>query len=244
MEKITVQTSLNIELEFESAPFHKRFFAMIIDWIIIGAYFYITSEIIDSFKTDSTSENLPLLYNLSGLQMIFYLPALLYHLLCESLMNGQSLGKKACQIRVISDNGGRAAFHQLVLRWLLRFVDITFVLPGLISYMSTKKNQRLGDLAAGTMVIDTKLSSDLNETVFFELGDDYKPRYANVLRLSDRDMNLVKGVLDAAVKQNNTALLYRTTAKIREVLNIQEYEDDVTFLETILKDYNYLSNQN
>jgi uncharacterized RDD family membrane protein YckC len=244
MEKITVQTSLNIELEFESAPFHKRFFALIIDAIILYAYTYITSRIIDSFNANSTSDNLPLLYNLSGLQMIFYVPVLMYHLVCESLMNGQSIGKKICQVRVISDNGGRAAFHQLVLRWLLRPVDITMVLPGLISYMSTKKNQRLGDLAAGTMVIDTQLSSDLNETVFFELENDYKPKYTNVLRLSDRDMNLVKGVLDAAVKQNNTALLYRTTAKIREVLNITEYEEDVTFLETILKDYNYLSNQN
>lgn len=244
MEKITVQTSLNIELEFESAPFHKRFFALIIDIIVLWAYTYITSQIISSINSDSTSENLPLLYNLSALQMLFYLPVLLYHLVCESLMNGQSLGKKLCRIKVISDNGGRAAFHQLLLRWLLRLVDITFVLPGLISYMSTKKNQRLGDLAAGTMVIDTKLSADLNETVFFELASDYKPKYTNVLRLSDRDMNLVKGVLDAAVKQNNTALLYRTTAKIREVLHIEEYEDDVTFLETILKDYNYLSNQN
>jgi uncharacterized RDD family membrane protein YckC len=244
MEKITVQTSLNIELEFESAPFHKRFFALIIDSIIITAYAYITSQIIDSINSESTGESLPFLYNLSALQMLFYLPALLYHLVCETLMNGQSPGKKICQIRVISDNGGRAAFHQLVLRWLLRSVDIAMVLPGLISYMSTKRNQRLGDLAAGTMVIDTKLSSDLNETVFFELENDYKPKYTNVLRLSDRDMNLVKGVLDAVVKQNNTALLYRTTAKIREVLNIQEYEDDVTFLETILKDYNYLSNQN
>jgi uncharacterized RDD family membrane protein YckC len=238
MEKITVQTSLNIELEFESAPFHKRFFALIIDIIVLWAYTYITSQIIGSINAASTSENLPLLYNLSALQMLFYLPVLLYHLVCEMLMNGQSLGKKLCRIKVISDNGGRAAFHQLLLRWLLRPVDITLVLPGLISYMSTKKNQRLGDLAAGTMVIDTKLSADLNETVFFELANDYKPRYTNVLRLSDRDMNLVKGVLDAAVKQNNTALLYRTTAKIREVLHIEEYEDDVTFLETILKDYN------
>jgi uncharacterized RDD family membrane protein YckC len=241
MEKITVQTSLNIELEFELAPFHKRFFAMVIDNVIVIAYFYIAILILGIFNSEAAQD----WYKFSALTVFLFLPPSFYHLVCETLMNGQSIGKKICQVRVISENGGRAEFYQLLLRWLLRAIDIyLFWMPGLISYMATKKNQRLGDLAAGTMVINTKLSSDLNETVFFELENDYKPKYTNVLRLSDRDMNLVKGVLDAAVKQNNTALLYRTTAKIREVLNIQEYEDDVTFLETILKDYNYLSNQN
>lgn len=240
MEKITVQTSLNIELEFETAPFHKRFFAYIIDWIILIAYYLVVSSIISSYNglyADDTHKSF--LYNISFLQLIVFTPLLVYHIVCEALMNGQSLGKKMLGVKVISDTGGRASIHQLLLRWLLRVVD--FGLPGLISYLATKKNQRLGDLAAGTMVIDTRLSADLNDTVFFELTEDYKPKYTNVLRLSDRDMNLVKGVLDAAVKQNNKALLFRTTAKIREVLNIQEYEDDVVFLENILKDYNYLS---
>ncbi len=241
MEKITVQTSLNIELEFETAPFHKRFLAYLADWFIMAAYYIIVSKILSTYNESAGSNNLPLLYNLSGLQMLLFLPLLLYHIVCETLMNGQSVGKKMTGIRVISDTGGRPAIHQLLLRWLLRIVDFGFLLPGLISYMVTRKNQRLGDLAAGTMVIDTKLSGDLNETVFFELAEDYKPKYTNVLRLSDRDMNLIKGVLDAAIKQNNTTLLYRTTAKIREVLSITEQEDDVVFLENILKDYNYLS---
>jgi hypothetical protein len=109
--------------------------------------------------------------------------------------------------------------------------------------LSGKKTQRLGDLAAGTLVIKTRVQSSISNTVFFELEDSYQPRYTNVLRLSDRDMNIIKTILDTSRKQNNYSLAERTSDKIRSALNISDYQDPVEFLETILKDYNYLSIQ-
>ena len=134
---------------------------------------------------------------------------------------------------------------QYLIRWLLRPFDFSFFgLPGLLTVVNSKKNQRLGDLAAGTLVIKTKMETDINDTVFFELADTYKPRFKEVMRLSDRDMNVIKGVLSNCKKYNNFDVAARTSEKVRTLLNIQDYEEPVEFLETLLKDYNYYSNQN
>ena len=114
---------------------------------------------------------------------------------------------------------------------------------GLFTVVLSKKKQRLGDLAAGTLVIKTKIETDIDDTVFFELDDEYKPRFAAVMRLSDRDMNTIKGVLDNTKRYNNFDVAARLSEKIRTVLNITEYVEPVEFLEILLKDYNYFSNK-
>lgn len=248
MQKITVPTAFNIELEFETADFLHRFLAWLIDLIIIVAYLIISSRLLDAYSSGHRRQfnNEPFLYNLSSLQLILFVPVLLYHLVCELLMNGQTPGKKLFQLRVISENGGRPALHQFLLRWLIRLIDFMFIIPicAAVSYFATRRNQRLGDLAAGTMVIKSKMESSLHQTVFFEVADTYQPKYANVLTLSDRDMNIIKKALDKHRQSNDSyGLVNRIADTIRTALQINEYGDDVIFLETILKDYNHLSNK-
>jgi len=160
-------------------------------------------------------------------------------------MNGQSIGKKLIGIRVIGEDGGRPALHQYLIRWLIRPFDfaVSFYLVGLLTVVLSKKNQRLGDLAAGTLVIKTKIETNIDDTVFFELEDEYKPRFPEVMRLSDRDMNTIKTVLSNAARYNNFDVAGRLSEKIRTVLNITEYVEPFAFLETLLKDYNYFSNK-
>jgi uncharacterized RDD family membrane protein YckC len=74
----------------------------------------------------------------------------------EALFNGRTVGKRAVGIRVVSDQGVPITGAQAVLRNLVGAVDglLPFVyLPGLTTMMLTAKFQRLGDLAAGTMVV-------------------------------------------------------------------------------------------
>src|SRR6476620_4694674 len=244
MDKIKVPTSFNIELEFELADVMRRFFGWLIDFIVQIAYLMVVSEMLENYLagTKNTDNSLPFMYNLSSVEMLLYVPVLLYHLMSELLLNGQSIGKKIVGVRVISASGNRPSVYQFLLRWLIRpFDTYFFLLPALISMLVSKKTQRLGDLAAGTLVIKTRVKSSISNTVFFELEDTYQPRYTNVLRLSDRDMNIIKTILDTSRKQNNYSLAERTSDKIRTALNISEHQDPVEFLETILKDYNYLS---
>lgn len=247
MEKIKIPTSFNIELDFETPEFHKRFFAWVIDAAIIFAYCIIIEKVLNGITESHTSTDgdLPFLYNFSALTLLLYLPVLVYHLVCEVMMNGQSIGKKALGIKVIGEDGGRAFLYQYLIRWLIRPVDFTLTLGlgALLSSVLSKKNQRLGDLAAGTLVIKTNIDTDINDTVFFELADEYKPRFPEVMRLSDRDMNTIKGVLNNTARYNNFDVAARLSDKIRSVLNITEYLEPVLFLETLLKDYNYYSNR-
>lgn len=262
MEKIKIPTSFNIELDFEAASLAQRFAAWFIDLVIQLVYILVLNKFLIS--------NLLLSRDVVSVigEIVISLPILMYHLLSEVIMNGQSLGKKIMGIKVISETGNRPSFYQYLLRWLIRPFDVTSLGIGFLFISITsrksdwlfiilylvilviavvvliKKHKRLGDLAAGTMVIVSRVKTDINDTVFFELEEAYQPRYQNVLRLSDRDMNIIKTILDTSVRQKNYELAERTSAKIRTALQINDYQHPVEFLETVLKDYNYLSNKN
>jgi uncharacterized RDD family membrane protein YckC len=74
--------------------------------------------------------------------------------ICETYLNGQTPGKMAMRIRVISTEGLPIDAQQAILRNLLRVVDIAmYFLVGGVAFLFTRRFQRLGDLAAGTMVV-------------------------------------------------------------------------------------------
>jgi uncharacterized RDD family membrane protein YckC len=77
-----------------------------------------------------------------------------YYVLCEWFMNGQSPGKRAFGLRVVKEGGGPITFVDIAIRNLLRIVDglAIYAIAG-ITMFCTRKVQRLGDLAAGTVVI-------------------------------------------------------------------------------------------
>jgi hypothetical protein len=78
-----------------------------------------------------------------------------YYIICEMVTGGTSPGKRALGLRVIRDNGLPIGFSQSLLRNLVRIVDF---LPwcygvGLVAVFVSRRSQRLGDLAAGTLVV-------------------------------------------------------------------------------------------
>ena len=78
-----------------------------------------------------------------------------YGIATEWLWRGQTLGKRLLRLRVIDARGLRLTFAQIVLRNLLRFVDglPLFYLVGGIAALVNRRGQRLGDLAADTLVV-------------------------------------------------------------------------------------------
>ena len=86
----------------------------------------------------------------------------------------------------------------------------------------TPKNQRLGDLAAGTVIVNTKSTMSVEDTVFMDMpSKNYKPLYPDVMKLSDGDINTIKSVITQAKKNKNEEMCRRVDAKIKEVLHIQ-----------------------
>src|SRR5687768_5674769 len=99
MSIIQIQTPFNIDLEFEIAEFHKRLFAYIIDFALLLIYFMLMKHLYYGSDTPSYSY----IESHIGIDILtISLPMLLYSLICEVLMHGQTIGKKLMNIRVIS----------------------------------------------------------------------------------------------------------------------------------------------
>ncbi len=239
MSIVLIPTNFNIELEFETADFGKRLFAFLIDALIKFIYILIINKLLISIIAINP-------YDQWGLMMTLYMPMFLYDLLFEIYMNGQSPGKKIMSLRVVRDDGGRPSISQYVLRWLLRIADFTFTfgLGAIFSVALNKYNKRLGDLAAGTIVISTRHQTSIDETVFVEVENQYKPTYSNlVMQLNDTDINTIKRALDKNNKKGNNGLLSRIAEKVALKLQIPQQDDSRYFLEKVIKDYNYYSQQ-
>lgn len=255
---IQIETAFNIDLEFEIAEFHKRLLAYIIDFVLLLLYLTSMKYLLYGGLLFDWDESV-------GLDiLVISTPMLLYSLLTELWFNGQTLGKKLMSIRVISLEGGEPTFGQFVLRWITRFFEWPFFF-GYIAYSSlniiascfitgllgiavviiisiAKKNQRLGDMIAGTVVVNTKSTLSLADTVFMQIDNtSYKVMYPEVMRLSDRDINTIKGVLIQAKKSRNYDMCHRVSFKIKEVLNIDSTLPVTEFLEKLMADYNYLA---
>ncbi len=78
-----------------------------------------------------------------------------YGICLEWLWRGQTLGKRVLGLRVMDAQGLRLDFSQIVIRNLLRTIDLlpAFYLVGGVACVFTRNAQRLGDLAANTIVV-------------------------------------------------------------------------------------------
>jgi uncharacterized RDD family membrane protein YckC len=92
---------------------------------------------------------------LGAVMVAFFLNQFGYFIFCELTMRGQSVGKRIFGLRVIRDNGQPLEFSQSLVRGLLRTtLDMMYV--GLLIILFSKKHKRLGDMAAGTLVVSER----------------------------------------------------------------------------------------
>jgi len=233
---VKLDTGFNIEVEFPIAPFHRRLFAWITDVLILISYMWVTAIILSYSIGVGWTDRYQWVF------VLYFLPFFLYHLLLEYFLNGQSLGKRALRIRVITLEGGQPSISQYLIRWLFRTVDIAFfLLPGFFSILLSQRSQRIGDLVAGTIVIDTRASTGWQDTIFTEIETTYKPKYPQVMQLTDKDINTLKSIINAVKKRNDYELAHRIAERIQSKLNMQADEDSLAFLQRLMKDYNYYS---
>jgi uncharacterized RDD family membrane protein YckC len=235
MLAVKLDTGFNIEVEFPIAPFHRRLFAWLIDLMVLIAYLWITDMVLSRTVSRSWEEK-------GWLVVIYTLPYLLYHLLMEISLNGQSIGKKAMSIKVITLEGGQPSLSQYLIRWIFRAFDIgLFFIPAFFSVILSARSQRVGDMVAGTIVIDTKANTSWQDTIFTEVETSYQPRYKQVMQLSDRDINTLKSIIETVRRKNDYELAFRISDRIQNKLSIQSDQEPFEFLQTLLKDYNYYS---
>jgi uncharacterized RDD family membrane protein YckC len=269
MAVIKVPTNFNIDVEFEIPEFYRRLIAWLIDVVIEFFYFRIAIEIFKTFA-GSAGYGEDSSYNLQSIALVLFLPIMIYHLVLEITMNGQSFGKKIMNLRVVNENGGKASISQYLIRWLLRVSDVwivsllfiiasnpdwgrdlesTFIILAALAFLITdiglvvtsKKGQRIGDLLAHTILIRTNARMSIEETVFQEVADNYVPAFRQIMQLSDKDINAIKSILETARKKGDFNMATAASEKIKAHLKIDSTMSPFDFLEVLLKDYNYLS---
>jgi uncharacterized RDD family membrane protein YckC len=242
MSQLSINTTQNVTINFNTASVGSRILAYLIDMLIILAY-YITiylviGKLLDAAKLLDGLDQ----WTIIGINAVISLPALFYTLAQESLLEGQTVGKKLMKIKVIKIDGYQAGFGDYLIRWLFRIVEVTgiFGIVGLIALMVSKKTQRLGDMAAGTAVISLKNDVSINHTILRDISSSYVPVYPLVIKLSDNDVRIIKETYDAAYSQADFNMIQKLQDKIEAVTGIRSVSQGPTaFVDTVLKDYNY-----
>jgi uncharacterized RDD family membrane protein YckC len=237
MQTITVHTTQNIDIDYEIAGLGERIVGRIIDYAIFIAFYFIFIFLIIG-KMPQTG--------LIICGIIMAVVFIFYDLLCETLLNGQSVGKRVMKIRVISLDGNRPRFGQYLLRWLMRMVDfgITLNLGALLCALVTENGQRIGDLVAGTVMVKTQPRTKIDSLAFRPSDDGYEPVFKEVAELHDDDVRLIADVVHNYMKTHNAIVVYNMALKLKEHLKIATLPSDMNdlqFLQAIIKDYSHVS---
>jgi uncharacterized RDD family membrane protein YckC len=239
MQTVRITTTQNVEIEYEIASIGERILAALIDYGVVIGYGLAISVILSALAGSGSRLASP------AVVIILLLPIFFYDLVCEILMDGQSFGKKQMKIKVTMLDGSQPGIRAYLLRWLLRLVDVTLSWGSvaILTLLFNGKGQRLGDLAAGTTVIKLKPEVGLRDTIFAEIEKDYQPVFPQVAELNDKDIALVKEVLNAGLEVEDTRVGDKLEQKAKTVLarkmGITTNMHPRAFLSTVLKDYNY-----
>ncbi|SHN16634.1 RDD family protein [Mucilaginibacter sp. OK098] len=237
METITVNTTQNIDIDYEIGGLGERTLGKIIDYAIFIPF------VIGGLFLGTTLNGQILEWYFILLYVLF----LFYDLLCEVFFNGQSFGKKIMKIRVISLDGARPRFSQYLLRWLFRLVDfgVTGGLAALVTAVMTDKGQRIGDVVAGTALIRSVPRTTMNNIVYANVEENYVPVFIQAAELSDKDVSLIHEVISNYFKTGNSTIVFTLAEKIRAHLQIAlpPNMNSLLFLQTIIKDYTHISAQ-
>jgi uncharacterized RDD family membrane protein YckC len=243
MIELQINTTQNVNINFTAASVGERILAYVIDWIIKIAYVIVIYQLM--FKLFQIDKLVADMDNWSQMAIyaLFYLPAMFYTLIFETILDGQTIGKRIIKIKVVKIDGYQASLSDFVIRWFFRIVDLNMMsgVVALIAIVTSPKNQRLGDMTAGTSVITLKNKVNINHTILEDLKTDYIPTYPNVIKLSDNDARIIKDTFTKARATKDYQTLIKLRNKIKEVVEIKDIHQntDIEFIDVILKDYNY-----
>lgn len=235
MAKTDIVTGQYVRISQTAASVGDRIVARLIDYGVLGLYSLGMLALIGSVG-DSVGDGL-----LMPLAMLFFiLPTVFYSFWCELLFHGQTLGKRIRHTRVVAIDGSQPSVGQAFMRWMFLLADVWFSCAGIIPIIVSRRHQRFGDMAAGTMVIREdeyeRWHSALDD--FYWLTPGYKPLYPQAERLSDGQARIIDRTLYAPGGYEPEQVA-RLAAKVAAFLKITPQEDAPAFLARVLHDYQY-----
>ncbi len=251
--RVTLQTPESVELEFTLAGIGNRAYALLIDYIVLGLMLigFLIVWVILAIQLGEVIENLAGSNN--GLRLWLWAIQLLisffvyvgYFVVFEALWQGQTPGKRFVKIRVIRDDGRPVRLQQATLRALLRPVDDIFFI-GVFLIALSKREKRLGDFVAGTLVIQDEQPV---ASASFPVSDQAKALVAqlqieaDLSQLLPEDFAVIREYLqrrEAMTSEARTQLSRKLAHQVKKVIALEKVPQKVSadlFLEAVYLAY-------
>ncbi len=233
MDNFQIETAQNVTIHQNVAHLGTRIGSYLIDGFIISIY---TISIILFFGWLDID-----IFQQWSFSLILGLPIFFYSLIFEILWDGQTPGKRYNKIRVVKLDGSKPTLGSYLLRWILRIFDISMTSGSvaMLSILLNGKGQRLGDLAAGTTVISEKKRISIDDTITADIPLNYTPTFPQVTTLTDTDIQTIKSLYNKSKRSRNSKIILKLHVKIIDLLDIKTELQPADFIDIIIKDYNY-----
>ena len=221
---LDVRTPESIAFSYELAGLGSRFLALIVDQAIqvltlMAIFFglFWTAARVDNGRAPAVTDKLAMSLAIASIITIVFTILFGYFIAFEALWNGQTPGKKLLGLRVVRDGGYPIDFGASVIRNLIRVGEwiLGYYLISAVSALLSPENKRLGDIAAGTIVVrDARMAAPRD----FARRDD-EPVYAPTTYLSGEERALIKRYLerrDTLAADRRAELAAQLAGRVRE----------------------------
>jgi len=226
MSETNIVTGQYVRISQTPASVGERMAAQLIDWVVQVAYVVMWVMYAPHFGQ-------------LAMVCLVLLPVMLYCPLCEMLSGGQTIGKWLVRLRVVMADGTLPSPSAFLLRWMLMIADgPTLGCIGVLVMILNRSNQRLGDMAAGTLVVKlqsySKIQVSLDEYAY--LARDYRPAYPQATDLSLEQVDIISRALELDQPER----LSQLSQKVQQLLGVSRREsNDEFFLRRVVRDYRY-----
>lgn len=216
-DTLQIDTPENVTFDYDISGIGSRFLAAFLDaillslleGIVLGTLIWLFAKFQDILSEDAQ------MWIIGALLLIGFLFFWGYSIFFEILWNGQTPGKRIVGVRVIRLDGTPVAATEILIRNLIRIVDF---LPfaygvGVVAMFANQNARRLGDLAAGTVVVHDRKPKDLKDmlsvrvqsldenAVIHSIGD------FPALKMDSRDLRIVDDFLARRASLSNRSTL-------------------------------------
>ncbi len=217
-EELTIETPENISFGYEVAGVGSRFVAAFIDALIQGAIFAFLAFVFILLSIPGTLFGLPRIVS-DWLSVAFVVALFLiyfgYFILFEIFMGGQSPGKRLTGLRVVKENGYPLSPLDSIIRNMIRLVDALPVAygVGVVTMLLNDRAKRLGDFAAGTLVVKLREQVKVGELQLPAPTNVNVPELPGLRQLTEADIETVESFLRRRRELKNAEALAATLAE-------------------------------
>jgi uncharacterized RDD family membrane protein YckC len=249
--RIKFTTPESVEIEFTLAGIGSRALALMIDYLIL-AFTLVILALIWSFTFQQVTDlGVSIFGSNFGLWLIaisllsFFFIYTGYFVLLETLWQGQTPGKSIAKIRVVRDDGRPVGLQQSALRALLRPLDESLFIGAFLIIFSNRE-KRLGDLAAGTIVIQAETVDKSSSLTISEAAKSFHIQLREMADLSPLlpdDFAIIREYLlrrSGMSTKAKIALSLKLTQQVQSIINLEIIPGNIAsdiFLEAVYLAY-------